>query len=86
MLPSPSRLKDEVAGARLSWREAHGFGPDYAETLARWGEAFRASWGHIRPMGFDERFKRLWQFYLSYCEAGFRTGRTDVLQVSLAKI
>jgi cyclopropane-fatty-acyl-phospholipid synthase len=85
MLPSVERLKDETARARLSWREVEGFGLDYAETLAAWGERFRAAWSQIRPLGFDERFKRLWQFYLSYCEAGFRTGRTDVVQLSLVK-
>lgn len=85
MLPSEKRLNDEIARAGLMRRETHRFGPNYAETLARWGESFRAAWGDIRPLGFDERFKRLWQFYLSYCEAGFRTERTDVVQVALSK-
>ena len=44
-----------------------------------------AAWGSIRPLGFDERFRKLWKFYLSYCEAGFRTERTSVVQLSLAK-
>ena len=46
---------------------------------------FQAAWRAITELGFDERFRRLWLFYLSYCEAGFRTGRTDVIQLSLAK-
>ena len=48
-------------------------------------EDFQAAWDDIRNLGFDERFRRLWQFYLSYCEAGFRTERTNVIQLSLAR-
>ncbi len=61
------------------------FGQDYADTLAEWAGRFEAAWDDIRPLGFDERFRRLWRFYLSYCEAGFRTERTNVVQLSLAK-
>ena len=46
---------------------------------------FEAAWDDIRHLGFDERFRKLWKFYLSYCEAGFRTERTNVVQLSLAK-
>jgi cyclopropane-fatty-acyl-phospholipid synthase len=85
MLPSEQRLNEEIGRVGLSWRETHRFGQSYAETLRRWGEQFRAAWGDIIPLGFDDRFKRLWQFYLSYCEAGFRTERTDVVQIALQK-
>jgi cyclopropane-fatty-acyl-phospholipid synthase len=85
MLPSLSRLEEETRRAGLKRDSVDRFGVSYAETLAEWGRRFRAAWGEIGPMGFDERFKRLWQFYLSYCEAGFRTGNTDVVQISLAK-
>lgn len=85
MLPSEARLKAQVQDARLSWEGLHSFGQCYARTLAEWNERFRSAWGQIQPLGFDERFKRLWHFYLSYCEAGFRTERTDVVQVALAK-
>jgi cyclopropane-fatty-acyl-phospholipid synthase len=85
MLPSEQRLNEEIGRVGLSWRETHRFGQSYAETLRRWGEQFRAAWGDISPLGFDDRFKRLWQFYLSYCEAGFRTERTDVVQIALQK-
>lgn len=85
MLASVERLKDETAKVGLIWRKAEAFGQSYAETLAEWARRFKAKWGDIREMGFDERFKQLWLFYLSYCEAGFRTGRTDVVQVALAK-
>lgn len=85
MLPSLTRLDEETARAGLRREGVDQFGVSYAETLAEWGRRFRASWGEIVPLGFDERFKRLWQFYLSYCEAGFRTGNTDVVQIALAK-
>ena len=85
MLPSPSILKAEVERAGLSWRGAAEFGQDYAQTLAEWRRRFLASWSDIIPMGFDDRFKKLWQFYLSYCEAGFRARTTDVMPVSLVR-
>jgi cyclopropane-fatty-acyl-phospholipid synthase len=61
------------------------YGQNYADTLAEWGKAFEDAWEEIRKLGFDERFRRLWRFYLSYCEAGMRTERTNVVQLSLAK-
>ena len=85
MLISEKRLKQETAKAGLSWSEPDRFGPDYAETLAAWKQRFGATWEDIRRLGFDERFRRIWDFYLSYCEAGFRTGRTQVIQLGLAR-
>lgn len=85
MLVSIERLKEETARAGLAWRKIDAFGHSYADTLAEWAKRFGARWDDIRAMGFDERFKRLWLFYLGYCEAGFRTGRTDVVQLELAK-
>jgi cyclopropane-fatty-acyl-phospholipid synthase len=85
MLASVARLKQETARAGLAWRQVETFGASYAETLSQWGERFRSRWEDIRALGFDERFKRLWLFYLSYCEAGFRSGRTDVMQLALIK-
>jgi cyclopropane-fatty-acyl-phospholipid synthase len=87
MLPSPSRLRDETARAGLNWLEAHWFGNDYAETLARWQAAFQTAWSDITTLSpaYDARFKRLWEYYLSYCETGFRAGWTDVGQILLAK-
>ncbi|WP_395648241.1 class I SAM-dependent methyltransferase [Terricaulis sp.] len=85
MLPSMERLRDQVADAGLVWRKSEAFGGCYTDTLAEWARRFEARWDEIRALGFDERFKRLWLFYLGYCEAGFRTGRTDVVQVALAK-
>lgn len=85
MLASLDRLKEETAKVGLIWQKAEAFGQSYADTLAEWARRFKAKWGDIRALGFDERFKQLWLFYLSYCEAGFRTGRTDVVQLELAK-
>ena len=79
------RLKQETASAGLAWRKVEAFGQSYAETLHAWADRFSAKWREISAMGFDERFKKLWLFYLGYCEAGFRTGRTDVIQLALAK-
>jgi cyclopropane-fatty-acyl-phospholipid synthase len=85
MLPSVERLQEEVKRAGLIWQGASQFGQSYADTLAEWGTRFRGAWSDIRNLGFDERFKRLWSFYLSYCEAGFKSGRIDVAQFALAK-
>jgi cyclopropane-fatty-acyl-phospholipid synthase len=85
MLPSEARLRQETDRAGLAWTGISRFGQHYADTLAAWGQRFEAAWDDIRRQGFDERFRRLWRFYLAYCEAGFRTGRTDVVQLGLAK-
>ncbi len=85
MLPCPTILKREIGRAGLNWKEASAFGQDYARTLSEWRRRFLASWSDIIAMGFDERFKKLWQYYLSYCEAGFRARTTDVMQVTLAR-
>ena len=86
MLPSEARLRPVIEAAGLAWNTVDRFGRDYADTLRRWDDRFGAAWGDIRLMGgFDERFRRLWRFYLAYCEAGFRTGRTDVIQLALSR-
>jgi cyclopropane-fatty-acyl-phospholipid synthase len=85
MLPSEQRLQQVSQAAGLSWGGVARFGQHYADTLAEWRDRFDAAWQTVRPLGFDERFRRLWRFYLSYCEAGFRTGHTNVVQLSLAK-
>ena len=85
MLPSESRLLQETRRAGLEWTGVERFGQDYADTLAHWERRFEEAWSDIAARGFDERFRRLWKFYLSYCEAGFRTERTNVAQVGLAK-
>jgi len=78
-------LRKHVEDAGLIWRDAQAFGQDYARTLSEWTQRFLASWDAIAPLGFDDRFKKLWRFYLAYCEAGFRAESTDVVQVSVAR-
>ena len=85
MLPSEERLKLVTDKAGLSWGQVSRFGVHYADTLSEWLKRFEAAWDEITHLGFDERFRKLWRFYLSYCEAGFRTQRTDVVQLSLIK-
>ena len=62
------------------------FGADYAETLRRWRHRFVSERDRIQPLGFDDRFMRLWEFYLAYCEAAFDEGSTDVVQFTLQKV
>ena len=70
----------------LSWQDQDDFGLDYAETLRLWRERFDAAVNQGRlPAGFDDRFIRLWRYYLMYCEGGFRGGGIDVHQVTLVK-
>jgi cyclopropane-fatty-acyl-phospholipid synthase len=76
------RADASAAGLRLVARQ--GYGSSYARTLAEWHRRFDATWPRLAELGFDERFRRMWRYYLSYCEGGFRSGRTDVSQVVLA--
>lgn len=85
MLPSMARLREETSAAGLQWAGFDSFGRDYDRTLSLWSQAFEANWPAIEAQGFDDRFRRLWLFYLAYCIAGFRTGRIDVIQLALAK-
>ncbi|MFJ6023885.1 class I SAM-dependent methyltransferase [Brevundimonas sp. NPDC092305] len=86
MLPSEERLRPVVTRSGLGWETVERFGQDYADTLKLWDERFQGAWDDIRRMGgFDERFRRLWRFYLAYCEAGFRSARTNVIQLGLSR-
>jgi cyclopropane-fatty-acyl-phospholipid synthase len=53
--------------------------------LAEWRDRFRAAWPNLTPLGFDERFRRMWEYYFAYCEAGFREGNIDVRQIVYSK-
>ncbi len=83
MLPSPGALRAQAERAGLQLREERCFGASYAATLAEWRRRFLAAWPSIEPLGFDAAFRRLWEYYLCYCEAGFRSGRVDVGLYSL---
>ena len=77
-LPTRTALRDGLAAAGLRLVESHHFADSYARTLAIWRTRFLAAWPRIEAPGFDASFKRLWEYYLSYCEAGFRSGIIDV--------
>ncbi len=81
MLPTPRILRALGAEQGMRLVRERIFAQDYARTLAEWRDRFLASWDRIVPLGFDDRFRRLWEFYLHYCEAGFRAEYIDVRQV-----
>jgi cyclopropane-fatty-acyl-phospholipid synthase len=85
MLPSPQILKSLGERFGVPVIRERIFGQDYAKTLATWRNNFRSAWPNLTPLGFDERFRRLWEYYLAYCEAGFLSGNIDVRQVVFAK-
>ena len=85
MLPSASLFMQHAEAAGLSVVDRFAFGPDYAETLRHWRHAFLSRLDEVRGQGFDERFVRLWDFYLAYCEAAFDSGNTDVVQFTLQR-
>lgn len=81
MLPSPSHLVSLGLAHKLEIINQRVFAQDYARTLAEWRLRFWDAWPNVAKLGFDARFKRLWEFYMYYCEAGFRTEYIDVRQV-----
>lgn len=85
MLPSPDIMKGLGERFGLALHHERVFGLDYAVTLAEWRSRFRAAWPNLVPLGFDERFRRMWEYYLAYCEAGFRSGNIDVRHLVYAK-
>jgi len=84
-LPCPKEFRAQVAAAGLELVDEFSFGQDYARTLQLWREQFTAQHAHVLQLGFDERFIRIWEFYLSYCEAAFLEANTDVVQYTLRK-
>ena len=85
MLASPTRFRALAREAGLEITDEFRFGPDYGRTLALWREQFLEKADPVRALGFDERFMRMWEFYFAYCEAGFASGSTDVMQFTLVK-
>ncbi|QDY69171.1 SAM-dependent methyltransferase [Qingshengfaniella alkalisoli] len=83
MLPSPSVLRDEAAKAGLKVVGSFEFGESYSQTLRRWHVRFNEEWDRIRQMGFDDRFRRMWNYYLTSCAAGFHAGACDVTQITV---
>ena len=77
MLPAVARMQAEAARAGLKFETVERFGSSYASTLVEWRTRFRAHWPEIQKLGFDERFRRMWEYYLTYCEVGFERGDVD---------
>jgi cyclopropane-fatty-acyl-phospholipid synthase len=84
-LPCPREFRAQAARAGLKVVDELAFGLDYAETLRRWRHQFMADKAQVLQLGFDERFVRIWEFYLAYCEAAFEQHNIDVVQYTLVK-
>lgn len=85
MLPSPSVLRAEVERAGLQVLRSIEFGESYSQTLRRWHDTFNEKWEEVARMGFDDRFRRMWNFYLTSCAATFHYANCDVTQITLSK-
>ena len=85
MLISPAVFRQQAARAGLSWASSLEFGQSYSQTLRRWYETFTAQWDQIRAMGYDDRFRRMWDFYLTSCASAFQAGSCDVTQITLRR-
>ncbi len=85
MLPSPTVLRAEVERAGLKVARSIEFGESYSQTLRRWHETFNGRWDEVAEMGFDDRFRRMWNFYLTSCASSFHFGNCDVTQITINK-
>lgn len=85
MLPSPTALRQQVERAGLVVDRSVEFGKSYDLTLRRWHETFNQKWDQIADLGFDERFRRMWNFYLTSCAATFDSGNCDVTQITVRR-
>ncbi len=83
MLPSPTVLHQQVENAGLDVLRSIEFGASYDQTLRRWHRTFNDRWDQISQMGFDDRFRKMWNFYLTSCAAAFKTGTCDVTQITV---
>ena len=83
MLPSMQVLKKPILQSGLKIDKIDSFGKDYASTLSIWKKQFNRAWPKISKLGFDDKFYRMWNLYLSYCEGGFKSGSIDVKQIKL---
>ncbi len=85
MLPAPKVLRAQVEKAGLDVVKSVEFGKSYDLTLRRWHETFNEKWDQITTMGFDDRFRRMWNFYLTSCAATFASGNCDVTQITIQR-
>ena len=82
-LPSKSIINKHVSENGLTIKSYDSYADHYSNTLAIWRNEFNKKWDLIKKQGFDSTFKRMWEFYLSYCEAGFKSKNIDLIQFSL---
>jgi cyclopropane-fatty-acyl-phospholipid synthase len=82
-LPSLQSIKDHTEKSGLQLTAYNSYGIHYSNTLKKWRENFISSWSDISKQGFDQSFKKIWDFYFSYCEAGFKSKNIDLIQFSL---
>ena len=85
MLPAPKVLRAEIEKAGLQIEDSLEFGQSYSQTLRRWYDTFNARWDEVAPLGFDDRFRRMWNLYLTSCAASFRFEICDVTQIAVAR-
>jgi len=78
MLPSPAVMLEEISRAGMKFTSLENFSESYARTLNEWNRRFQRAWPEIEAMGYSRKFKRTWEYYLAYCEGGFRSGSIDV--------
>ncbi len=83
-LPSLDLIKNISKNNHLKLEKINSYSNDYAITLSTWRDNFLSTWDKIAPLGFDDYFKRMWEFYLSYCEAGFKAKNIDLIQFSMS--
>ena len=85
MLPSPNALNQQIEMAGLIRESSVEFAKSYSQTLRRWHSTFNNKWDDIHQMGFDDRFRNMWNFYLTSCASAFEYGNCDVTQVAISK-
>lgn len=85
MLPSPSVLRKEVEKSGMCVDGSIEFGESYSQTLRRWSDVFNERWNEIASLGFDDRFRRMWNLYLSSCAGTFHSGNCDVTQITVSR-
>lgn len=85
MLPAPTILRKQITDAGLEVTQSVEFGQSYSDTLRRWHETFNEKWDQVAELGFDDRFRRMWNFYLASCAGAFRGGICDVTQITVTR-
>ena len=85
MLPSPRVLREQVEKSGLTVSKSIEFGESYSQTLRRWHDTFNEKWDRVSALGFDDRFRRMWNFYLASCAATFHSGNCDVTQITVSR-